>query len=146
MFFTLAFSRQQAAAAAQHTHTLGTDTGQGGWDWAERPQRGIFLSLCFAFDGSDGWVGGIGGWDGVWIGLDWTRSVPFPLMNLLTAVFLRPIDEFFRLVFVVNSFLFCRLLVEVEGRGGEEMRSRWRMGREVVDGGGGRERSEWTWT
>jgi hypothetical protein len=35
----------------------------------------------------DGWMGGKAGWRLDWLGLDWTRSVPFPLMNLLRPFF-----------------------------------------------------------
>lgn len=86
--FIRAFSRHRAAAAAQHSaaHRNGNGNGKGGM--GGEPQRGI-LSLCFALDG---WVGG---WDGVWIGLDQIGVLPFD--ELITAVFRVLLMSFFDL-------------------------------------------------
>ena len=86
----------------------------------------------FVLHWTDGWVGGMVGWRLDWIGPDRYPSLWWTYYGR----FSRPLDEFFRLVFVVTLFYFCSL-VEVEGR-----RSKWRCGwwrqREVSG-------LDWTW-
>lgn len=62
------------------------------------------FSLAFVLHLTDRMGGWNGGWKGVWIGLDQIGTLP--LDELINGRFLRRIDEFFRLVFVVTSFFF----------------------------------------